>query len=116
MEERPISVNSFEKFLNEDKLMGCKCKECGTLFLPPRTICFKCHAKDLEWAQIKGGGKLLTFTSINIGPAWMVEQGFIPYEIVDILRRPLDGAMGQCDILFGRVGHPLLADNRWAET
>lgn len=43
----------------------------------------------------------------------MSARGFVPYEFVDFLRRPLDGAMGQCDMLFARRGHPLLADPRW---
>ena len=44
---------------------------------------------------------------------YMVARGFRPYEIVDVLRRPLDGAMGQCDMLFCREGHALLADSAW---
>lgn len=44
---------------------------------------------------------------------WMDERGFIPYEIVDVLRRPLDCAMGQCDILFCKKEHFLLSDLRW---
>ncbi|HEY6003558.1 MAG TPA: FkbM family methyltransferase [Anaeromyxobacter sp.] len=44
----------------------------------------------------------------------MSALGFVPYEFVDFLRRPLDGAMGQCDILFARRGHRLLADTRWS--
>jgi FkbM family methyltransferase len=46
--------------------------------------------------------------------AHMASLGFIPYEFVDLLRRPLDGAMGQCDILFARRGHALVSDLRWA--
>ncbi len=46
--------------------------------------------------------------------AHMSALGFIPYEFVDLLRRPLDGAMGQCDVLFARRGHPLVSDLRWA--
>lgn len=45
--------------------------------------------------------------------AWMDEQGFQPYEIVDVLRRPLDNAMGQCDILFIRKNHWLLKNQNW---
>ena len=30
----------------------------------------------MEWVELKGKGKLVTFTSINIGPPWMVEQGY----------------------------------------
>jgi FkbM family methyltransferase len=46
--------------------------------------------------------------------AWMNEQGFQPYEIVDVLRRPLDNAMGQCDILFIRKDHWLLKNQSWS--
>jgi FkbM family methyltransferase len=44
---------------------------------------------------------------------WMAERGFRPYEFVDYLRRPHDGAMGQCDLLFVRVGHWLVSSNTW---
>ena len=76
MEDKPISVLSYNQFLNEDKLMGSRCKECGTLFSPPRPICIKCFSREMEWVELKGKGKLLTFTSINVGPTWMVEQGY----------------------------------------
>ncbi len=45
---------------------------------------------------------------------WMVERNFLPYEIVDVLRRPYDGAMGECDMLFARKDHWLAATARWA--
>ena len=34
MQERPMSDYWFEQFLNEEKLMGSKCTECGALFAP----------------------------------------------------------------------------------
>ena len=76
MENKPISDISYNQFLNEDKIMGCKCKACGALYLPPRPICIKCHAADMEWYEMKGKGKLAAFTSITIGPPWMIEEGF----------------------------------------
>jgi FkbM family methyltransferase len=45
--------------------------------------------------------------------AFMSSRGFIPYEFVDFLRRPLDGAMGQCDILFVKRDHPLVSNHSW---
>jgi FkbM family methyltransferase len=45
--------------------------------------------------------------------AHMSSIGFIPYEFVDLLRRPLDGAMGQCDILFVKRNHELVSNVRW---
>jgi FkbM family methyltransferase len=50
---------------------------------------------------------------IHESMAWMAEKGFYPYEIVDVLRRPHDGAMGQCDILFVNEGHWLVENNTW---
>ena len=44
---------------------------------------------------------------------WMAERNFFPYEFVDFLRRPHDGAMGQCDLLFLRGGHWLGSSNKW---
>jgi len=76
MEERPISTLSFHQFLNEEKLMGSRCKKCGTLFSPPRPICLKCFSREMEWAELKGKGKLLTFTCIYVGPPWMVAEGY----------------------------------------
>ena len=46
--------------------------------------------------------------------AWMAEHHFHPYEIADVLRRPYDGAMGQCDILFAQEGCWLTANPTWA--
>ena len=76
MEERPISTISFHRFLNEDKLMGSQCQKCGTLFSPPRPICIKCFSREIGWVELKGKGKLTTFTCVNIGPPWMIEQGY----------------------------------------
>jgi FkbM family methyltransferase len=45
--------------------------------------------------------------------AHMSSIGFIPYEFVDLLRRPLDGAMGQCDILFVKRSHQLVSNLSW---
>lgn len=76
MEERPISTISFNQFLNEEKLMGSKCKKCSVLYLPPRPICLKCFSRDMEWVEMKGKGKLLTFTSIYVGTPSMIKEGY----------------------------------------
>jgi FkbM family methyltransferase len=52
--------------------------------------------------------------TLDVTIAYMSAHNFIPYEFVDYLRRPFDGAMGQCDILFVRKGHQLVADNKWS--
>ena len=76
MEIRPFNDISYERFLNEDRLMGSRCRKCGSLFLPPRPICTKCHSSEIEWVEIKGKGKLAAFTCIAIGPPFMIEEGY----------------------------------------
>ena len=76
MEERPFSDISYEQFLNEEKLMGSRCKKCRALFTPPRSICVKCYSWEMEWVQMNGKGKLSAFTCIAIGPPFMMAEGY----------------------------------------
>ena len=76
METRSFSDNSYEQFLNEDKLMGSRCRQCSALSVPPRPICVKCYASDMEWVEMNGKGKLAAFTSIAVGPPFMVQEGY----------------------------------------
>jgi uncharacterized OB-fold protein len=73
---RPFTAASFNQFLAEKKLAAARCTRCGALFLPPRAICPKCRHDVMEWVEVSGRGKLAAYTSIYIGPAFMVEQGF----------------------------------------
>ncbi|MBL7205325.1 MAG: Zn-ribbon domain-containing OB-fold protein [Desulfobacteraceae bacterium] len=76
MEERPFSDISFEKFLNEEKLMGSRCEGCDTVFVPPRSVCTTCYQPKMQWVEMKGKGKLAAFTCITIAPPFMIEQGY----------------------------------------
>lgn len=76
MEERPFSDISYRQFLNEEKLMGSRCRQCHTLFVPPRPICIKCYGTEMEWVGMKGQGKLVAFTCIAVSPPFMIEEGY----------------------------------------
>ena len=76
MEERPFSDISYKKFLNEEKLMGTRCKGCGTQYVPPRSICVDCYGSDMEWIEMNGRGRLAAFTCINIPPPFMIALGY----------------------------------------
>ena len=76
MADKPISDYQFERFLDEEKLMGARCTGCKTLFVPPRAICAKCHGSEMEWVETEGEGQLVAFTCISIGPPAMVEEGY----------------------------------------
>ena len=76
MEEKPISDISYREFLNTEKLMGSRCKECGALYTPPRAICSNCHGTNMGWFELQGKGKLAGYTCIYIGPSSMVQEGY----------------------------------------
>ena len=76
MEERPFTDASYEQFLNEEKIMGCRCTKCQALYLPPRPICIRCGGSDMEWVEMAGKGKLSAFTCIGIGPSFMTAEGY----------------------------------------
>jgi uncharacterized OB-fold protein len=74
--ELPFNDASYEHFLNEERLMGSKCRRCGTLYVPPRPICVQCHGDEMEWVEMKGTGTLQAFTCIAVGPPSMCEEGY----------------------------------------
>jgi len=76
MEVTPFNDISYERFLSEEKLMGSRCRDCGTLFIPPRPICIECYSSEMGWVEMKGKGKLATYTCIAIGPPFMAREGY----------------------------------------
>jgi uncharacterized OB-fold protein len=73
------NVENFYKFCAERKLVGVKCKCCWTVISPPRLLCPKCFTSSLEWTELKGQGKLLTFTVIHFPPGQF--QALSPYAV-----------------------------------
>ncbi len=76
--ERPFTVQSYVEFLNQKKLMGAKCKDCGHINLPPRIVCAKCYKGNMEWVEVPGKGKLASFSTIYIGSSFMNAKGYSP--------------------------------------
>jgi uncharacterized OB-fold protein len=76
MTVRPFNDIAYNQFLNEEKLMGCRCLKCGERYVPPRPLCVKCFSPELEWIQMKKNGRLVAFTCIAIAPPFMIAQGF----------------------------------------
>lgn len=76
MEQREFSGASFYQFLGEKKLVASKCKKCGALYLPPKPMCTSCYSDEMEWAEMKGKGKLAAFTTIAVASTLMIEEGY----------------------------------------
>jgi FkbM family methyltransferase len=44
---------------------------------------------------------------------WLGGRGWVPYDICSLIRRPLDRALWQADMLFVKKDDPLRSDKRW---
>ena len=55
--------------LESGKVITTKCKTCGSSYFPPRMDCPKCMSSEMEWIELKGTGKLNTYTKVNYGPS-----------------------------------------------
>ena len=80
MSEAPqFTIEQFYNFMNEGKVMGAKCRNCGKIMLPPRPICMQCYSENLEWIEIGKRGRLLTYTIIHVAPPQF--QHLTPYAV-----------------------------------
>lgn len=72
-------VNDFIGYLEKGTLAGTVCKDCGIKFFPPRADCFKCLGSNMEWFEITGTGKLVTYSKLQYAPSGF--EGEVPYTI-----------------------------------
>ena len=70
-------INDFIDYLEEGKVMGSRCKECGLVFFPPRADCYKCFSSDMEWFDVTGNGKLMAYSKLKYAPVGFDED--LPY-------------------------------------
>ena len=72
-------TNDFIKYAEEGKVCGTKCKKCGLLFFPPRADCYQCLSSDMEWFEVSGTGKLLSYSKLQYSPVGFDQD--LPYSI-----------------------------------
>jgi uncharacterized OB-fold protein len=72
-------VNDFISYLEDGKVMGTRCKECGLFFFPPRADCHQCLTSDMEWVEVSGKGKLVTYSKLEFAPIGFGDD--LPYAI-----------------------------------
>ncbi len=72
-------VNDFVDHLEDSKVMGTRCPACNLSFFPPRRDCCGCLSSDLEWFEVAGTGKLVTYSQLKFGPIGFEED--LPYSI-----------------------------------
>jgi len=68
-DNRAFTAAAFNAYLTQEKkLVGVRCRACGTLSPEPRPMCHACHGRDMEWHEFSGMARLSTFTCISIVP------------------------------------------------
>jgi hypothetical protein len=72
-------VNDFVDFLEKGKIMGTRCLKCGRSYFPPRADCSECLSSTIDWFEITGPGKLLTWSLMQFGPVGFEDD--LPYSI-----------------------------------
>jgi len=72
-------INDFVDYLEQGKVMGTRCKSCGVMFFPPRADCYQCLSGDMEWFEVSGTGKLVTYSKLEYAPVGFGDD--LPYAI-----------------------------------
>ena len=52
-------IYQFYTELEQGRILGRKCRRCGTIAFPPRGLCVTCGSADADWVEMSGRGKLL---------------------------------------------------------
>lgn len=82
-----IATSRFLRGMAEGRIMGQRCPQCRSVYIPPRGSCPVCAVPTEEEVQLSDKGTVTTFCIVNIP-----SQGLsvpVPYVCADIL---LDGA------------------------
>ncbi len=70
-------INDFIDHLENGRVTGTRCKDCGQSFFPPRADCYRCLTSHMEWFEVSGTGKLVTFSKLNFAPIGF--EADVPY-------------------------------------
>jgi uncharacterized OB-fold protein len=71
-----ITSYDFYVGLTQHKLLASRSLSTGQVYLPPRPLDPKDMSTEMEWVELSGKGKLLTFTVIYVGTSAMIAAGY----------------------------------------
>jgi uncharacterized OB-fold protein len=72
-------VAAFAEHLRAGRIMGSRCRACGTRTFPPRADCDACLSPDFELVEVNGRGTLLAWTRISAAPRGF--ESLAPYTV-----------------------------------
>jgi uncharacterized OB-fold protein len=93
--EHKLIFKDYCEALKENRLLGLKCSACGAITTPPKMVCSQCAGPDMEIVELKGSGKIKTFTTVFVAPEG--REGEVPYTIVIVEMDDGPWVMGNLD-------------------
>jgi len=78
--EYKLTFTEYNEALKQNKLLGLKCQACGAITVPPKMVCRQCTSPELEITELKGAGKIRTFTTVSVASEGRETEA--PYTIV----------------------------------
>ena len=78
--EHKLIFKDYNEALKQNKLLGLKCQACGAITVPPKMVCRQCASPDMEVVELKGSGKIRTFTTVFVASEGREDE--VPYIIV----------------------------------
>ena len=70
-------ADAFVTYLEQGKVMATRCRKCGTGYFPPKMDCPRCLDSEVEWFEVAGKGRLLTYSVVDYGPTGFEDD--VPY-------------------------------------
>lgn len=71
-----ITSYDFNAGLAQHKLLASRSLSTGKVYLPPRPMDPEDLSSEMEWVELSGRGKLLTYTVIYVGTSAMIAAGY----------------------------------------
>jgi len=78
--EHKLIFKDYNEALKENRLLGLKCRSCGAITVPPKMVCRQCTGPELEIVELKGSGKIRTFTTVFVASEGREDE--VPYVLV----------------------------------
>lgn len=95
--EHKLIFKDYNEALQQNRLLGLKCRACGAVTVPPKIACRQCSGSEMDIVELRGNGKIRTFTTVNVASEGLEDR--VPYIVVMVeldegpwLMGNLDGA------------------------
>ena len=106
-------VRTWRSMQERYNLIGSKCKTCGTVYFPARSVCPECRRKgELEDYKLNGKGKVYTYSVVYGAPKDFEKQSPYVIGIVELEEGTKITSQIDCEPEEVKIGMPVEATFR----